>query len=179
MGEKHSDEDAMPAIPLEYYQRQIGHWAIVVKWAAWVGIAYGLTTIAAAMPVILYYLMPNLGVGSRIILVNFTMVVMVVPVVAAAGVLLGGSVALLRGNKAGRLLLIWSCAALILSAAIQFVFYAGTHSWFSGNLGPSLGSSFYVYQGISQFFTMVRSAFVPTMLILLFRQRQMREAMDG
>jgi len=176
MNDQRSDNDAAPALPLDYFERHSGPWLAVMRWAAWAAVAYAAMTIAAAVPTIVYYLVPSLTRSPRIVLVGPQTVIMILPGVASSGLLLAGALTVLRRVKIGRSMLIWSCAALIACGSIQFLFTLYLYFYSLRGSYRQFGPPFVVYQCISQFFTMLRTAFVPTTFILLFCKREVKEA---
>jgi hypothetical protein len=165
-------DEPMPALPLEYYQQSTGPWRGILRLAAWGAVAYSLLTIAAAMPAIFFYWFPSMTGPSRIVLVGYQTIVMLVPVVCASGFLLVSAITLLRQGRAGRVMLMWACvsvaACTMLQSAIQMIRFAfGT---------PTYGSGFILYQLLSQSFGLLRGIFVPVSLLLLFRRQEMKEA---
>jgi hypothetical protein len=173
MSNPYSDNDAIPAVPLEYFQQSNGAWLIVVRWAAWVAVAYSAITIAAAVPMVVYFVLPNVG-RTRMMMVSLQMILVALLSSASAALLLASAIALLRRATFARSMLIGSCIALVVGAIIQFVM-----SVFQFSLSGSyrqFGPGFIAYQLVSQFFAMLRSSFVPTILILLFCKPEVKEA---
>ncbi len=173
MDENTSDAEPMPAVPLEYYQQTDASWRGIVRWAAWVAMAYSLLSIAATLPAFVFYLFPRIVGPSRVMVTNFQNIVLLLPALASAGLLFSSGITLLRRARVGQVMLVGSCLAMVACSVTQSVYSIYN---FSTARGSGLGQGFVVYQCLSQFFSLLRACFVPTVLIVLFCKREIKEA---
>jgi hypothetical protein len=176
MSDETRSAEPTPAVPLDYFERQSGPWTIVLRWIAWTIVGWSILAIASDLAPAIFYFYQGIST-LRLVMIEWQMLLLSnLPHGIAASMLLLGGILLLRGSaRGGRLVVIWSLTVLI---AINLATYGLIFLTSTLRYSSRYGTFFILYRAVMQAFTSTSGSFVPAVLILLFRKREMREACE-
>jgi hypothetical protein len=175
MSNPQSDREPTPVLPLSYYDGQTGPWVPVVRFMSWVSIVYAGIVITIEAATIGVMVLLGLFSHSRPISTGYLYFILltVLPALPAV-VLLGGGARSLRWHPSGRPLIVWASAALCACSLLSFVVSAVTYvsRYFSSN------SVIAVSQMFSSLSELLFHIFVPAILWISFRRREIRDVFE-
>jgi hypothetical protein len=174
------DLSSRPAMPLSYYGEQGAAWAGVVRFMSWVAVSYASLVVFAAFAWLVLWVHDGATVLRLIhsssgsvedLLYGF---VLLLPLIAKASLGYGG-VLTLRLRTRGRVWIIRSAFAVCVCELLSFIvnLLSDVH-----HRASFMNGQFFVAMAVNGVFTMLQSDFLPVMLWIFFRRREVREVFD-
>jgi hypothetical protein len=164
-----------PVLPLSYYDGQSGPWMPALRFTSWVVIVCAGIVIVTQGATIGTWALQVFSPGRRFTSGYLYYVLLIAFPALPAAVLLAGGIRSLRLLRSGRTLIVWASAALcvcsLLSSVVTIVMYS-TNRFLWNNWTIAVST---IMSSLSE---MLFRGFVPVLLWIIFRRREVREMFE-
>jgi hypothetical protein len=181
MGDELSKDSPAPVVSLPYYDGQSGPWPAIARFMSWVGIIYAISVIVSQIGLMVMALIEEasflgaVGVGGNIFQLLGSRLMTFTPILAGSGLLIG-SIASLRLRAFGPIVIRWSAVGICLASAAVDI--ADIRMLALSVAGSSNGKMLVVGQVVSCAVRIPLDDFVPGILWIAFRRREVRDMFE-
>jgi hypothetical protein len=175
MSDELSEDSPTPVVPLSYYDGDRGPWAAVAKFLGWAGIINATVVIVAQISSLAVYGLQRMFGGNISFASGFGAYLLFAMLpIAAAGVMLVGSIGALRLRRSARPLVIWGSASVCIWWSLSWLI-----NLLIVRMGRySTGWTFWTSQIVNGLMNALFRCFVPAMLWIAFRRREVRDVFE-